>query len=172
MKIIVNNLYEHPEHGLFCLMVEDTDLRSPHSGAWHDAVIYVGPDGKMHTTTKDHWVRKFTQIPYYSGDDEAVISMIRRTNPGDSDLDFIRIFESWSEAEMDLTGHMLELAVGATILKLFFDKQTEDGAHDPRFSLTISTEDLQRVAQNWEIRRVPQAHSFTFEMEKSFPNEG
>lgn len=166
-KIVVDNLYEHADGGLCCLLTDDSALKEPTDvGIWHDAVIYIGVDQKMRSTTKMRWAERFSQIPYYSGDDEEVISMIRRANPGDSDLDFIRVFESWHESEINITGNMLELAVAATIKQLAPSLLVDSPEGT---SLTIQTSDLQDVLQNYEIERVPEPHGFRFVMRKSFP---
>lgn len=168
-KIVVDNLYEHADGGFYCLLSEDSALKEPTAvGIWHDAVIYIGVDQKMRSTTKDRWAERFSQIPYYAGEDEEVISMIRRANPGETDLDFIRVFESWHESEINITGNMLELAVAATIKQLAPSLLVDSPEGT---SLTIQTSDLQDVLQNYEIERVPEPHGFRFVMRKSFPNE-
>lgn len=167
-KIVVDNLYEHADGGFYCLLSEDSALKEPTAvGIWHDAVIYIGVDQKMRSTTKDRWAERFSQIPYYAGEDEEVISMIRRANPGETDLDFIRVFESWHESEINITGNMLELAVAATIKQLAPSLLVDSPEGT---SLTIQTSDLQDVLQNYEIERVPEPHGFRFVMRKSFPD--
>lgn len=184
MKLVVENLYEHADGGIYCLLSEDAPYKDNATGDWLDGVIYMSTDGRMRSTTRGRWVERFTQIPYYDGEDEAVINMIRRCNPGDLDLDFMRIFESWHKSEMDITGHMLELAVGATLerassvwwvesnaprVERIWDKTDPANPRHIGIELTIRTEDLQRVAQNYEIERVPEPHGFKFVMRKSFP---
>lgn len=95
------------------------------------------------------------------------MAMVRRSNPGDSDLDFIRVFESWHESEINITGNMLELAVAATIKQLAPSLLVDSPEGT---SLTIQTSDLQDVLQNYEVERVPEPHGFRFVMRKSFPD--
>lgn len=169
----VDNLFSHADGGLYCLLSDDTALKSPHSGEWHEAVIYTGTDNKMRSTTKARWLDRFTPVAEYTGDDESVLSMIRRCNPGDRDLDFISVMESWHESEMGVTGHMLELAVAAVIQKYEWpghlvdapSRYGEEGNPD-HVELTIMTADLQRIAQQYRIERVPIPHGFTFHMRK------
>lgn len=176
-KIHVDNLYEHADGGLYCLLIPDAPMKHPDSGDWLPGVIYIGKDGQARSTTQDRWAERFTQIPYYDGEDEDVMSMIRRANPGDSDLDFIRVMESWHESEINITGHMLELAVAAVIEKYEWPRSFADapsrfgppGENPENVEMTITTEDLQRVLQTYEIERVPEPHGFTFKMRKSFP---
>lgn len=167
--IRVDNLYRHEDGGLYCLMIPDAPMKHPDSGEWIPGVIYLGKDGQARSTSRARWDDRFTQVSAIHEDklDADEMAMVRRSNPGDSDLDFVRVFESWHESEINITGNMLELAVAAVIEKLYFDKQTEDGIHDPEFRLTIKTEDLQQVLQNYDIQRVPEPHGFQFVMRKS-----
>lgn len=167
MKIVVDNLYQHADGGHYCLLIPDAPMKHPDSGDWLPGVIYIGVDQKMRSTTQTRWAERFSQIPYYDGEDEDVMSMIRRANPGDSDLDFIRVFESWHESEINITGNMLELAMAATIKQLAPSLLVDSPEGT---SLTIMTEDLQQVLQNYDLKRVPISHGFTFEMRKSFPD--
>ena len=170
----VDNLFTHTDGGFYCLLNDDAALKEPTPvGVWHDGVIYMGADGKMRSTTKARWLDRFTPVAEYTGDDESVLSMIRRCNPGDRDLDFISVMESWHESEMGVTGHMLELAVAAVIQKYEWpghlvdapSRYGEDGNSD-HVELTIMTADLQRIAQQYRIERVPIPHGFTFHMRK------
>lgn len=159
----VDNLYEHADGGFYCLLQDDAALKNTDEiGAWLDAVIYIGPDGKMRSTTRERWADRFLQVAEYTGDDEATMMMIRRANPGDPDLDFIRVFESWHESEVNLTGEMLSLAVAATLIKNY-----EAYAQKPMQSgeLTIMTSDLQDVAANYKISKEPIVHGFIFKVE-------
>lgn len=172
-KIIVDNLYEHADGGFYCLLSEDSALKEPTAvGIWHDAVIYIGVDQKMRSTTKDRWVERFSQIPYYAGEDEEVISMIRRANPGETDLDFVRVFESWHESEMSITGNMLELAVAACVESFIWGGAARNHTDFPgskkiqSASITISTEDLQRVLQSYRIEKIAEPHGFRFTVSK------
>jgi hypothetical protein len=177
MTIAVNNLYQHADGGFYCLLSDDAALKEPTSvGIWHDAVIYIGTDGKMRSTTQARWAGRFSPVAEYTGDDEQVLMMVRRANPGDTSFDFLRVFESWHESEMGITGHMLELAVAAAVEKYEWPRSfleaptrmmgaTDD---DPQsVEVTISTEDLQRVVQTYEIERVPIPHGFTFRITKA-----
>src|SRR5690606_9307707 len=98
--------------------------------------------------------------------DEQVLMMVRRANPGDVDFDFLRVFESWHESEMGITGHMLELAVAAVMEKW---GEAVGVPMDEGAEITISTEDLQRVVQTYEIERVPIPHGFTFRITRPSP---
>lgn len=167
MTIKVNNLYEHPDGGFYCILSDAAPMKCPVTGDWLDGVIYMGTDGVMRSTSRARWDERFSPVAEYSGDDEQVLMMVRRANPGDVDFDFLRVFESWHESEMGITGHMLELAVAATMEKWagaidgmdIFEK-------GEGFEITITTEDLQRVVQTYEVERVPQPHGFTFRMSK------
>ena len=163
MKIKVDNLYQHVDGDFYCLLSEDAPLKCPVSEDWLPGVIYTGTDNRMRSTSLLRWKDRFDPVAEYTGEDEAVLSMIRRTNPGSTDFDFIRVFESWHESEVNLTGQMLELAVAAVMEKWgdALGVPMSDG-----MSLTITTEDLQRVAQNYEIERVPEPHGFTFKIRK------
>jgi hypothetical protein len=176
----IDNLYQLDNGCFYCLLSGDTTLKAPEQGGmWHDAVIYVGTDGEMRSTVKTDWFARATQVAEYTGNDESVMQMIRRCNPGDRDLDFVAVFESWHESEINITGHMLELAVGACLERYVFpnarptrdlDIHGEDDGSITAASITITTADLQRVVQNYEITRVPEAHGFRFDMRKSFPD--
>jgi hypothetical protein len=72
---------------------------------------------------------------------------------------------------------MLELAVAAAVQKYEWPGHLVDAparfgseGNPESVELTITTEDLQRVVQNYEIERVPEAHGFTFKIRKSFPD--
>ncbi len=153
----VDNLYEHADGGFYCLLNPDAPMKA--SNDWVPGVIYIGPDGVMRSTSRERWDERFTPVAEYTGDDEATMSMIRRANPGDPDLDFIRVFESWHESEVNLSAEMLTLAVAATMVKMgqFFDGVEE---------LTIMTSDLQDIAANYTVKREPIVHGFVFTVRK------
>ncbi len=74
---------------------------------------------------------------------------------------------------MGLVGPMLELAVAATLVQWAENSPRSTlMTSDHSFALTITTEDLQQIAQNYEIERVPEPHGFRFLISKSFPKEG
>ena len=158
MSIKVENLYEHADGGFYCILSDAAPMKCPVTGDWLDGVIYMGTDGVMRSTSRARWDERFAPVAEYTGDDEQVLMMVRRANPGSMDFDFLRVFESWHESEMGITGHMLELAVAAAMEKLC--NWSVDDANPAE--LTISTEDLQRVVQTYEIERVPIPHGFTF----------
>jgi hypothetical protein len=167
--IRVDNLYRHEDGGLYCLMIPDAPMKHPDSGEWIAGVIYLGKDGQARSTSRARWDDRFTQVSAIHEDklDAEEMAMVRRSNPGDSDLDFIRVFESWHESEINITGNMLELAVAATIKQLAPSLLVDSPEGT---SLTIQTSDLQDVLQNYEIERVPEPHGFRFVMRKSFPD--
>lgn len=170
MSIKVENLYEHADGGFYCILSDAAPMKCPVTGNWLDGVIYMGTDGVMRSTSRARWDERFAPVAEYTGDDEQVLMMVRRANPGNMDFDFLRVFESWHESEMGITGHMLELAVAATVERfanVFPASPIEFGRGS--WSLTITTEDLQRVAQNYEIERIPEGRGFRFVMRKSFP---
>lgn len=169
MTIKVSNLYEHADGGFYCLLSDATPMKCPVTGDWLDGVVYMGTDGVMRSTSRARWDTRFKPVAEYDGDDEQVLMMVRRANPGKMDFDFLRVFESWHESEMSITGHMLELAV-AVVVERFASlyPALPDGVQDPRnMRFTIMTEDLQRVAQTCEIERVPIPHGFTFRITKA-----
>lgn len=163
MTIRVENLYEHADGGFYCLLSANTPMKHPDSGDWLDGVTYMGTDGIMRSTSRARWDERFSPVAEYAGDDEQVLMMVRRANPGNVDFDFLRVFESWHESEMGITGHMLELAVAAAMEKLC-NWSIDDTAPA---ELTISTEDLQRVVQTYDIERVPIPHGFTFRVSRT-----
>ena len=168
MNIKVPNLFRHADGGYYCLLSNDAPLKSPHSGNWHDGVIYMATDGKMRSTVKARWEERFEPVAELNTDDSEIISMIQRCNPG-SDFDLGDVFSAWHESEMAITGQMLELAVAATALRLSGLNLDLPGV---TVKFQITTEDLQRVSQNYEIERVPEANGYSFIVSKSFPNEG
>ena len=174
MTIAVENLYEHADGGFYCILSDAAPMKCPATGDWLDGVIYMGTDGVMRSTSRARWDERFNPVAEYSGDDEQVLMMVRRANPGNVDFDFLRVFESWHESEMGITGHMLELAVVATVelaanSKIGYEIERErpqDGFEIKTAELTILTEDLQRIVQTYEIERVPIPHGFTFRISK------
>lgn len=173
MGIKVDNLFVDSDGYYFCLLSDDARTMIGDADEWFAAVIFTGTDGRMRTTERAVWEVKYKPVADYTGDDESVLALIRRCNPGDRDLDFISIFESWHESEMGVTGHMLELAVAAVIQKYEWpghlvdapSRYGEEGNPD-HVELTIMTADLQRIAQQYRIERVPIPHGFTFHMRK------
>lgn len=163
MTIKVENLYEHADGGFYCILSDAAPMKCPVTGDWLDGVIYMGTDGVMRSTSRTRWDERFSPVAEYTGDDEQVLMMVRRANPGNMDFDFLRVFESWHESEMGITGHMLELAVAAVMEKWgeAVGVPMTEGAE-----LTILTEDLQRIVQTYEIERVPIPHGFTFRVSK------
>lgn len=163
MRLSVDNLYEHADGGFYCLLAPEAPMKHPVSGEWVPGVVYTGTDGLMRSTTRERWDERFEPVAEYAGDDESVVMMIRRCNPGNSDFDFIRVFESWHESELSITSAMLELAVAA-VLRKWQDSvnpgwDTEMG-QPGKAEITIRTEDLQSALQTFDIKRVPIPHGF------------
>lgn len=158
--IYVDNLYQHADGGFYCLISPETPLKHPDNGEWLPGVTYTGTDGLMRSTTRVRWDERFEPVAGYDGDDESVMAMIRRCNPGNRDFDFIRVFESWHESEASITAAMLELAVAACL---------ERHGH---MEITIKTEDLQRVMQTYEVKRVPIPHGFIISLGDQTPMLG
>lgn len=175
MTVQVSNLYEHPDGGYYCLLSDANPGKDPTTGDWVPGVIYMGTDGVMRWTSRARWDERFTPVAEYTGDDEQVLMMVRRANPGEPSFDFLRVFESWHESEMGITGHMLELAVAAVVEKTVWPGEGGSIAiqHGEAFGdhvmaeVTIRTEDLQRIVQTYEIERVPIPHGFTFRITKA-----
>lgn len=161
MTIKVNNLYEHADGGFYCILSDATPGKDDATGEWREGVTYMGTDGVMRWTSRARWDERFKPVAEYDGDDEQVLMMVRRANPGKMEFDFLRVFESWHESEMSITGHMLELAVAAAV------EQLDPAVGERPVEITISTEDLQRVVQIYEIERVPIPHAFTFRITKA-----
>lgn len=168
MKIEVSNLYEHPDGGFYCLLSDANPGKDPTTGKWVPGVIYIGTDGVMRWTSRARWDERFTPVAEYTGEDEQVAMMVRRANPGQPSFDFLRVFESWHESEMGITGHMLELAVAVAVERFAsVYPALPQGTEDPsNMKFSISTADLQRVSQTYEIERVPFPHGFTFRISK------
>lgn len=166
MKIEVENLYLHADGGFYCLMSPDAPMKHPDTGDWIPGVIYTGVDGQLRSTSRARWEERFEQMVSLDILDEEVLAMVRRCNPGDRDLDFVRVFESWHESEVNLTSEMLTLAVAATLVQnyeAYHNKSPES------IELTIMTEDLHEVSQNYELSKDPIPHGFIFKVRKSFP---
>lgn len=172
----IDNLYQHADGDYYCLLSSSAPLKCPQTGAWLPGVVYMGTDGQMRSTTRDRFSERFAKVAEYTGDDEEVMAMIRRANPGQTDFDFLRVFESWHESEINITGAMLELAVASTaelLLGLNKDRQSElgivfdgDTGHLRAAQIPIKTEDLQRVLQTYEIEREAVPHGFVFHIRK------
>lgn len=162
MRLTVDNLYEHTDGGFYCLLAAEAPMKHPVSGEWVPGVVYTGTDGLMRSTTRERWDERFDPVAEYTGDDESVMMMIRRCNPGNTDFDFIRVFESWHESEASITGAMLELAVGVCLEKLANWSIDSDAPAE----ITIKTEDLQRVLQTYDIERVPIPHGFVVRLSR------
>lgn len=165
MNITVTNLYLHADGGYYCLLIDDAPMKHPDSGEWIPGVIYVGADGQSRSTSRARWDDRFTQVQDVHPDNlsEDEMSMVRRANPGDSDLDFVRVFEAWHESEINITGNMLELTVAAAMHQLL-PVSLVDGPEGT--SLIITTQDLQDVLQNYEITRTPTPHGFQFKVQR------
>lgn len=173
----VDNLYSHPDGGYYCLLSEDAPMKHPVSEEWVDGVIYTGVDGRMRSTTMERWTKRFVRLVDYGGNDADVLAMIRRCNP-DQEFGFIRVFESWHESELQITTAMLELAVAATLerhcfenpapnIVLDWDKPEVQGDTPNRLrsaSIMITTEDLQRVNQQYGIEKIAEPHGFLFKV--------
>ena len=152
--IRVPNLYRHDDGGLYCLLSEDAPMKCPVTGDWLPGVIYIADDGRMRSTTRARWDDRFSPVAAIHEDKltESQMAMIRRTNPGDLDLDFLKVLESWHEAEMGITGHALELAVVATMHKI-------SGGTDRQ--VTITAADLRHALESYDVERVPVPNGFT-----------
>jgi len=172
-KLYIDNLYRQcaEPRDLCCLLI--TDSRHWESGNTYPSVVITHPTGSINTMLKDDFDDLYEKIEEVAVADltEDQLRMIRRANPGDNDLDFIKVFEGWGESEANMTGHMIELAVGSAVVKLasMMNWRLDERVNMP-FELTIKTEDLQSFLQNYEVERVPMPHGFTFRISKSFPD--
>lgn len=164
--IRVDNLYRHADGGLYCLLSDDAPMKCPVTGDWLDGVIYTGEDGRLRSTSRARWGERFApmaEVPE-SALSEPEMAMVRRANPGDLDLDWRKVFESWHEVETGINGHALELAVAATVLKMYDKLCPGEVSHQ---ELTILSSDLQSVLETYEIERVPVPHGFTIRLSKA-----
>lgn len=163
--IRVDNLYRHADGGLYCLLSDDAPMKCPVTGDWLDGVIYTGEDGRLRSTSRARWGERFFPVAEVPESDlsEPEMAMVRRTNPGDIDLDWRKIFESWHEVETGINGHALELAIAAVV------ERTANWPIDPQepVEITIQSSDLQRVLENFEIERVPVQHGFTIRLTRA-----
>lgn len=163
--IRVDNLYRHADGGLYCLLSADTPMKCPATGEWLDGVTYLGYNGRMRSTTRARWDDRFSPVAEIREDEltEEELAMIRRANPGDLDLDWRKVFESWHEVETGINGHALELAIAAVM------ERTANWPIDPQepVEITIQSSDLQRVLENFEIERVPVQHGFTIRLTRA-----
>lgn len=139
-------------------------MKCPVTGDWLDGVIYTGEDGRLRSTSRalGRTVLPVAEVPE-SDLSEAQMAMVRRTNPGDIDLDWRKIFESWHEVETGINGHALELAIAAVMERM------ANWPIDPQepVEITIQSSDLQRVLENFEIERVPVQHGFTIRLTRA-----
>lgn len=168
----IDNLYEHADGGFYCLLSDDAPMKNPADDEWLPGVIYTGTDGKMRSTTTVRWKRRFKPVADYAGDDIEVLNMIRRCNPGNADFDFIRVFESWHEAEAGITAAMLEMAVGACIEAFVWggaEREVQMGADGEtalNASILLKTADLDRVLHNYDVEREAVPHGFRITVRK------
>ena len=163
--IRVDNLYRHADGGLYCLLSDDAPMKCPTTGDWLPGVIYTAEDGRLRSTTRDRWGERFSPVAEITEADltESQMAMIRRTNPGDLDLDWRKVFESWHEVETGINGHALELAIGAVMERM---ANWPINPEEP-VEITIQSSDLQRVLENFEIERVPVQHGFTIRLTRA-----
>lgn len=173
--IRVPNLYRHADGGLYCLLSDDAPMKCPATGDWIDGVIYTAEDGRLRSTSRARWGERFFPVAEIAESDltESEMAMVRRTNPGDLDLDWRKVFESWHEVETGINGHALELAIGAAMASFYWGGATRsheneaDGWHIKAAEITILSSDLQHVLETYEIERVPVPHGFTIRLSKS-----
>lgn len=160
---MIDNLYQHADGGYYCLMLEDVPMK--YGEEWIPGVVYVGTDGQFRSTTLSRWKERFAPVAEYTDADVSVLDMIRRTNPGEQDFDFMQVFETWSESEINLAGQMLELAVAAALDRCADGKFTMYMDAEG-YEITIMTADLQRVWQTYDIEKVAIEHGFIFSMHR------
>lgn len=173
--IRVDNLYRHADGGLYCLLSADTPMKCPVTGDWIEGVVYLASDGKMRSTSRARWGERFSTVAEIREDEvsEEELAMIRRANPGDLDLDWRKVFESWHEVETGINGHALELAIAATVESFAWGGADRSHENFPgsrkikSYEITILSSDLQRVLETYEIERVPVPHGFTIRLSKS-----
>lgn len=170
---MIDNLYQHKGSLLFfCLLSDDVLLMDYAKDSFKHGVTLLSSEGQMLTVSSVEFDKHFEKVAEYKGDDEAVMSMIRRANPGQSDFDFIRVFESWHESEINITGQMLDLAIAATVEKFVWRNEPPKlmtlakGGGFSGVSVTIMTEDLQHVLQNYDITRTAVPHGYTITIVK------
>ena len=159
--IRVPNLYRHADGGVYCLLSSESPMKHPDSGDWIDGVIYTGCDGVLRSTSRVRWGERFRQVAEITEAEltEAQLQMVRRSNPGElsSGFNFTEVLESWTESETGVVGHMLELAIAATLVKAYqraYDKPLRTA------DVTLMTSDLQTLLQTYEVERVPIPHGF------------
>lgn len=174
----VDNLYEHADGGLYCLLTPEAPMKHPDSGDWISGVIYTGVDGLLRSTSRARWDERFSPVADYRDDDPLVLSMIRRSNPGNTDFDFVRVFEAWHESEVSITAELLHMVIAATAVRFAFrddigepnvlewDKSEGDPGKLQAVSVTIATADLQRVLQEYDITSEPKPRAYTIRVSR------
>jgi len=175
----VDNLYEHADEGFYCKIAEGV-MKDPATGDWLPSVSYTGATGEgaglVLTTTEERWNERFSPVAEYTGDDEAVLAMIRRTNP--SDFDILDVVSSWDESETQITAELLELAIVAVALAgKISDEMLPEVRHTSMISgdfddssvnveIVVKPAHLQHVLQNYEIERRPTDEGYSFVVRK------
>lgn len=150
-----NTVYTHRDGGTYVLLMAGVAIKSDFSGKWEESVLYLSlEDDQIRGTSLARWQERFTSSEY-EGDDAATLALLRRANPGDSEWDFIRVFESWGEKEANLTAVLLDLAIAATMVKC--GAASVDGTG----SLTITAADLRDISEDWTISREESAGGWT-----------
>lgn len=170
-----DNLYSHPDGGLYCLVIDDAPMKCPVTGDWLDGLIYIGTDGRMRSTTKARWAERFSPVAEYHGCDEAAMAMIRRTNAEPFDLG--DVMTAWHESEVQVTAEMLKLMAATVAISgrfkdenlpetvLDWDNPVSNGAL-LGVSLTIHPRHLSYVSQNYEIDWEPEDGGYRFSIRK------
>lgn len=149
-----NTIYTHADGGIYALLMADVPIKDDATGEWLPGVLYIAAaDQEIRATTLTRWQERFTSSEY-EGDDPAVIAMLRRAHPNDTEFDFIRVFESWGEREANLTGVLLDLAIAATMVKL--------GSQGGEIEITAA--DLRQIAERWDIERTESPSGWTIKI--------
>lgn len=153
-------VYLHADGGTYALLVSGIAIKDDATGNWVDGVLYVGTeDEQIRATSLARWQERFTSVQY-TGDDPAVLAMLRRANLSDSGFDFIRVFESWGEREANLTAVLLDLAIAATMHKCGAAQVNGEG------EVTITSADLRDISERFEIEREEIANGWTLRVKR------
>lgn len=155
-----NTVYTHADGGTYALLMGGVPIKDDATGDWLEGVLYVAAaDEQIRATSLARWQERFTSSEY-EGDDPDVLAMLRRANPGDSEWDFIRVFESWGEKEANLTAVLLDLAIAVTMLKCGAASTTGEG------TLTVTTADLRDISEQYDIEREESASGWTIKISR------
>lgn len=86
--------------------------------------------------------------------------------PQSAGIDFVRLMETWTEDQTNLTATLLDMAISVMLVKEFAEYGTAAAFPPDGMTVTITSADLRTIAEQYHWERHEEAGSWTIRLQK------